>query len=437
MKDFLLLLCPPHPLSTPPLSIAYLKSFLKHKKISFDVQDINCVIVKHMPHLKFHWNTLNSAFENNVFTETKNKLPYYIHELSRKARKYRFVGFSLSRRNLSFSLALAEKIAHCGSPRIIFGGPEILWQYHQNNRALFERGIQVIGEGEKPLLDILEKPRPQTMYLHQEIENLDTLPFLNLSSIEPERYNRTIALLASRGCIGKCTFCAEKNLTAAFRFHSPHYVVDHLEYLSKKYNVSNFTFHDSLLNFNISWLEKFCQLLNRRKLDLKWQAQMIIRPDMDRNILKLIKKSGCINIFLGLESGSNYILNKMGKYFQKEDAKCMFQNLIAEKIFFEISLMVGYPGEDDFHFQETLAFLKENKKIIPKIAQLNCFVPYPASDIMKTPVPWHPQKHLRKRLRKAVDFILKEKIRHKKSFIDNLYDHSQNQVAKNSFSHTN
>jgi radical SAM superfamily enzyme YgiQ (UPF0313 family) len=128
-----------------------------------------------------------------------------------------------------------------------------------------------------------------------------------------------------------------------------------------------------------------------------------------------MKKSGCYNLFVGLESGSNNMLRAMNKGFNLETALDFFKSLNKAKLQFEISLIFGYPGETEGNFRDSLDFIRQNKKLIPKIAQANPFVDYLGDHENK-----YPLNTVKSRIRKFLRILELEKIRYTKSFINNL-----------------
>ena len=137
-----------------------------------------------------------------------------------------------------------------------------------------------------------------------------------------------------------------------------------------------------------------------------------------------MKRAGCINLFIGLESGSDKILANMHKGFTRQIARDFLLKLKQSGLCFEVSIIVGYPQEEEKDFKETLSFLKENKRIIPKIAQISTFELYKNSLLVENndqePIDENTK---RKRMRKIMQFVEKEKIRHTKVYIDNLRYH--------------
>ena len=248
------------------------------------------------------------------------------------------------------------------------------------------------------------------------MENLDTLPFCDFSPLNIELYSRSLPLFSSRGCLYKCKFCTERFLYKKFRHHSPGYMVEQIYYLQKKYHTNNFIFCDSLINYKQAWLKEFCSLVIKNKLNIKWEAQMRIEHNFPLDLAKLLKKSGCYNLFIGLESGSDKMLGLMNKGFTSACASNFFKILRKANLHFETSLIFGYPGEEKKEFKETLNFIIENKKNIPKIAQVNAFVDY----LGNFPDKMFSGHQAKERTQLFLKLLEKEKIRYTKSFINNL-----------------
>jgi tRNA A37 methylthiotransferase MiaB len=83
---------------------------------------------------------------------------------------------------------------------------------------------------------------------------------------------------------------------------------------------------------------------------------------------------------------------------------------------FEISLIFGHPCESNKNFQETLAFIRQNKANIPKIAQANPFVDYLETFAGER----FPSQAAKERISLFLHIIEEEKIPYTKSFINNL-----------------
>lgn len=416
MKKVALVICPPFWLKAPSLGPEHLKNFVQNKKTRVDIYDLNMYFFCLLGIPKQTWLRLNEHFEENLYDLIENKLGKHLKKVTQLLSRYDFIGFSLFRRNKNFTFRLANNLKNNMGKKLIFGGPQIR---EINPDILPPNSIIVEGEGEKSFHQIISSNKDH-YFGYNEIEDLDTLPLLNFKNYNLKNYKPILPLISSRGCIKRCLFCSEWSLYKRFRQHSVEYMIDQIQYLLKLYSINYFSFQDSLINADLKWLENFCKEIINRKLKIHWEAQLIIRNDMNRDLCKLMKKAGCFNLFIGLESGSDKILKAMKKGFSTSQAHSFLLKLKKAELSFEVSLIIGYPEEQFLDFKKTLLFLKEHKTIIPKIAQISTFIPYEGSLIYKENPELITDHERKKRLRKIMYFVEKEKISHKKAFIDNL-----------------
>tara|TARA_B100000315_G_scaffold260701_1_gene324210 strand:- start:754 stop:2013 length:1260 start_codon:yes stop_codon:yes gene_type:complete len=405
---------PPFWLKTPPLSLVYLKTYLKAKGIPTKTLDLNFELFKLIKPTLSSWLSLNKDFEEKLFSYTKSSHPEILERIYKDVSGVEYIGLSILKRNQTFVQQLAEEInKRFPNKKIIFGGPETL--FSKKDVLKKENHYLVIGQGEKPFYKIINNGHKK-VYEFDELEDLDNLPLYDLKGFGPLNYSQTLPLLSSRGCPQKCNFCSERLLAKKFRFHSPEYIVDQITHLKNIYKTNSFVFLDSLINYKEKWLYDFSSLLIKKNLQIKWEAQIRVKNNFPKTLAKLMKASGCFNLFVGLESGSDKMLKLMNKGFTTEEALGFFKRLTAAGLHFETSLILGYPGEDDQDFKTTRKFIVKNKEIIPKIAQLNPFVDY----LNEYKYKHFPSPLAKKRVSLLLKTMEKEKIRHTKSFINNL-----------------
>lgn len=405
---------PPNWLKTPPLSLAFLKNYLNNRGQKSEIVDLNIQVFGALGLSLSDWLRLESKFEQELFSLVERKLFFILENLYKTIENAEMVGFSLNQRNTPFSLALVEKISDkFPAKKIIFGGPHTFFLDKENK--LDKKNYWVIGEGEIPLSRILIDDKTK-IYRFQEIKNLDTLPFYDFGPLNINLYSPVLPLFSSRGCPFTCNFCSEKMLFSKFRHHSPQYIVDQIKYLKNKYKTKSFVFCDSLINYKRKWLWEFCSLAIKNKLEIKWEAQIRVENNFPLELALLMKKSGCYNLFIGLESGSEKMLQLMNKGFKIGEAVNFFETLAKAKLHFEVSLIFGYPKESQEDFQETLNFILKNKAIIPKVAQANPFIDY----LGDYPQENFPSFETKTRVELFLKTLRKEKIKYTKSFINNL-----------------
>lgn len=433
----ILFLLGPHWIKVPPLSLVYLENFLSQNGFKVKIIDLNIIFYNLLKIPKKEWLSLNPQFENNIYSQIKEKSPEIIERIISDISnsKAMILGFSLFNRNRKATIDFVNDINKVNqSKTLVFGGPEVLFEYYRDSffSEINHRidSYFVLGEGELPLLKLCKhiyNSKEISFSLHKgkkiikysEIENPDSLPFLNFDHLNLEFYNaQTIPLFSSRGCIKRCTFCSECKLFKNFRQHSPEYMVKLIKNLVAMHEITTFSFHDSLINAILEWLDKFCSLLIKENLKIKWEAQLAIRNDMSLELFEKMKLSGCYNLFVGLESGSDKILKLMHKGYTSKQAKEFFEKLSQAKLQFEISLIVGFPEENENDFKQTLEFIKQNKKHIPKIAQVNPFVEYAPSRIHRQ--TYESAIIAKTRVNRLLEMFEEEKIKHTASFVNNL-----------------
>jgi anaerobic magnesium-protoporphyrin IX monomethyl ester cyclase len=255
--------------------------------------------------------------------------------------------------------------------------------------------IAVIGEGEYAMLDIVKvsegtkkisdvqgivyrkdgvitqnAPRPF-------IKNLDQLPFPAYHLVDMEQYlsdskieyrsfkDRAISMITSRGCPFNCCFCSvHLHMGKMFRAHSVNYVINHIEYVVNKYRVKTIFFEDDNLTFDIKRFEAICDRIIEKRIKFNWETPNGIRADyLTRGLLEKMKKSGCQSVFFGIESGDQYVLDKiidkrLNLKTVVEVAKMCKEIGISTAAFY----IIGFPGEKKEHMLKTIELALKLKK---------------------------------------------------------------------------
>lgn len=440
MKKIALVLLPLFWPNLPPLSLAYLCGFLKAHGLKVDCLDLNLFFYNRVSQdLKIEWHkSCHQELEQNIGRILQTDYSKEFKAGFEQLLAYEIIGFSCYRSNFptvrQISQLLKEKKPEL---RIILGGPEITSSYFLLGEQMMGKlsdlsDFLVVGEGELPLLRYLNQDflREETHHrtsqpalaVFEEQKDLKNSPEPDFDQFELKEYPRkfTLPLMLSRGCIKKCSFCAERLLYQKFRLGSIEAIVQLISRM-KAQGIQNVIFHDSLINGQLSWLEKLCDSLIDNFSSVPWEAQMVIRSDMPDTLFRKIKQSGCYHLFVGLESGCDRTLQRMEKGYSAKEALAFFQQLRKAELSFGISLLIGFPEESLEDFEESLRFIIEHKAWIPKIEQINPFVYYQG-------IPFSPSFDYRinpEALQRAQVFIAeikKEGIKHTKAFLLNLVE---------------
>lgn len=187
---------------------------------------------------------------------------------------------------------------------------------------------------------------------------LDFTNYINLPGMN--RRLPYFILLTSRGCPwGKCTFCYESATKAhRYRRHSPERVIEEVKWLIEVHGVRELYFWDDVFFINTKWMNRFYDLIEENNLDFTWAASG--RVDfMKYDFLKRGKELGLWNIFLGIESGNQDLLDMMKKGTTIERIKEVVGWTKELDIETRCSFLFGLPGETPEKAQRTIEFAKE------------------------------------------------------------------------------
>lgn len=283
---------------------------------------------------------------------------------------------------------------------------------------LSERGFDlcVIGEAEQTLVEVIDqymnqrdytsvpgicylKSAQQPVYSSPRplFRDLDQLPMMDYSLLNDFDKYKMISCWAphflkkirwgfaqtSRGCPYHCIYCSPA-LRVTFgkemRFHSPEYVLENINLLHKDYRVDAVALIDDIFTVKRAHAEQIARLILREKLPIKWITQT--RADrVDRELLRLMADSGCTTICVGIESGSDRVLQRINKGEDTETMRKGVKMMHAAGIETVLSFMVGHPEETMEDFQKTVDLACELNSQMILVMYLT---PYPGSQLCQT-----------------------------------------------------
>jgi len=230
----------------------------------------------------------------------------------------------------------------------------------------------VIGEGEQPFLQILQRLEHRGLVedmpglawrtsggcrLHPPaafIENLDTLA-------PPTDFFRLRTLLTSRGCPMSCTYCCSNLMWGRrLRQHSVEYVLDMIETCIDEYGQRIISIKDDTFTINPQRVLAICEGIRSRKLDFMWSCET--RADcLDEEMLCAMRAAGCKRISLGVESASERILQNVRKRVTPDQV--LQATRAAKKFGLQVRfyMMAGNRGETLKTFQQSMDFIETAK----------------------------------------------------------------------------
>jgi radical SAM superfamily enzyme YgiQ (UPF0313 family) len=138
-------------------------------------------------------------------------------------------------------------------------------------------------------------------------------------------------------------------------------------------------FDDDLMAGDMKRLRRLCELLIETKTDILWNCQL--RADeINEDLAGFIKEAGCRQVSVGVESGSQRLLDMTLKHVRLEDIKAAFDILHGVGIEGVAMLMVGLPGETEEDFAQTKRFLD---RLEADSYMFAVYVPYPGTELYK------------------------------------------------------
>lgn len=237
----------------------------------------------------------------------------------------------------------------------------------------------ILGEAEETLREILEgKPKNEILGIYyrenQEIkfngarpfiENPDIIPFPARHLVDNSIYRRPdnnkvqAVIKVSRGCPFHCFFCLATPVSGAkVRKRSVENIVAEIKECVEKYNITNFLFWSDIFNIDKEWTMNLCQAIIDSGLKITWSANT--RADTaDFEMAQMMYKSGCRLVSIGVESGSQYMLEKMGKKITLDDVRRTVKTFKKAKIRIYNYFVIGLPWETEETVEETIKFAIE------------------------------------------------------------------------------
>jgi len=239
--------------------------------------------------------------------------------------------------------------------------------------------IVIMGEAEETLREILEgKPYSEILgiYYHDDIrvkftgarpfiENLDEIPFPARHLVDNNLYRRPdtgevqAVIKVSRGCPYHCFFCLATPVSGAkVRKRSPQNIVDEIKECVENYGIKNFLFWSDIFNIDKPWVMELCRLIIDSGLDIIWSANT--RADTaDEEMVEMMYNAGCRLVSIGVESGSQEMLDNIGKRITLDDVRLTVKLFKKYDIKIYNYFVIGLPWETEDTIEDTVDFAIE------------------------------------------------------------------------------
>lgn len=241
----------------------------------------------------------------------------------------------------------------------------------------------LLGEGERTLLDLLNSGKEASTLKgiaygagakivnngrSEVMRNLDELPIPAWDLVDINVYKKrwfrkhgyfSLNMATTRGCPYKCNWCAKPIYGNRYNSRSPENVAQELKYLSDNFQPDHIWFCDDIFGLKPGWVQQFNEELQKENLNIRYMIQS--RADLltKSDVVEALKASGCEEVWMGVESGSQKILDAMDKGITLDQVKRSTSLLKSAGIKVSFFLQFGYLGETKKDVDATLRLLSE------------------------------------------------------------------------------
>ncbi len=289
----------------------------------------------------------------------------------------------------------------CPEATTVLGGPHATFMDKQV--LIEEQSVDIVvrGEGEQTLLELAQnifnpkalnkiegiafrnnEGQPVRTPNRPFIQRLDELPHPAYKYFPLEKYRlfgrKILPIITSRGCPSQCSFCTTaRMLGKGFRARSPKNVVDELEWLRDVHGADAFTFYDDTFTLDRKRALRICEEIKNREIGLPWDCQTRVST-VSKEILTKMRQANCQQVFFGVESGCQTILDAVKKGTTVEQNERAIRLAKDSGLFVAVSVIIGYPGETKEMLQETIDLIR---KAEPDDVYLCVATPYPGTEL--------------------------------------------------------
>lgn len=201
-----------------------------------------------------------------------------------------------------------------------------------------------------------------------QIHDLDQQPWPARDAVDMDQYLQTwrqahgkgsVSIITARGCPYRCRWCSHQVFGMTHRRRKPELVVDEVEWLVEQYSPEMIWIADDVFTIHHGWLKNYAAEMKRRGLHIPFEC--ISRADrMTEEVADLLAELGCFRLWIGSESGSQRVLDRMERGVSVGQVQSAVQMCRTRGIQSGMFLMWGYEGEELTDIEETIAHVKRS-----------------------------------------------------------------------------
>ena len=221
------------------------------------------------------------------------------------------------------------------------------------------------------------------------MEDLDSLPFPARDLCRNELYRRPdtdelqTTVVTNRGCPFSCCYCLANQVAGRRnRVRSVGNILDELQECVEKFGIRSFLFRSDLFTADRKWVRELCAGIRERGLDISWACNSRV-DTLDAETLTAMREAGCWIIAFGIESGSQEMLDYIGKKTDLATAREALGLTRKAGILSSVYFMVGFPCETA---ETLLANERFAREIDPDVMEIFYVYPFPGTRIYREAV---------------------------------------------------
>jgi radical SAM superfamily enzyme YgiQ (UPF0313 family) len=201
------------------------------------------------------------------------------------------------------------------------------------------------------------------------LRDLDTLPLPARDLMDLKTYRSawkwrhglfSLNLVASRGCPYRCNWCARPIYGASFHIRSAEAVADEMRELKYTYGAEHLWFADDLFGLRPAWVLELADAVERRTASIPFKIQSRVNLITSETAAAL-RRAGCTEVWMGVESGSQRVLDAMDKGTRVDQVCMAREHLRRQGIRACFFLQFGYPGETWEDIQQTVRLVRQTR----------------------------------------------------------------------------
>lgn len=382
----------------PPQGLFYLSEILLQNNINVKVLDLN---IFHLSDLK----NSNNIAEEIIMQEIKNFNPS-------------IVGFECLFSGHMEQIIYYSKVIknNYNNLKIVIGGIHPTIFYKDILLNVLQIDYIFLGESEYSFLDFVNNKniehidgiayrKNNNIFANKKnnfIKNLNDLHFPKYNLIDITKYytntnnwhnpkklniNLSLPIISSRGCPNSCNFCSMyQSHGKMWRCRNVKNIVDEIEYLNKNYSCNHFTFFDDNFTIDNNRIVDLYKEITKRNINIQFETPNGLHVNtLNDEIINILVKIGITRITLAIESGSDFIRNKIMK-----------KNVMRKKIYDVIKIckkykdlkirayfIMGMPEDTKETLQDTYDMIQDIDIHKPQITNL---LPYPGTEVFNQSV---------------------------------------------------